>query len=104
MLLPLMGLLFALFLGGLAAGVLCFLIPRLRQWAPLVAFPSILAALLSFCLGWGLALGLEKLLHSEPLAAIGFFGGLLLGGVGGALLGLLLAVRLRRSLMRTKLS
>jgi hypothetical protein len=96
MLFPLMGLLFMLFLGGLATGLLCLLIPRLRPWAPFVAFPSVLAALLAFCLSWGLALGLEKLLHSEPLAGIGFFGGLLLGGVGGALFGLLLAVQLRR--------
>jgi hypothetical protein len=96
MLFPLMGLLFTLFLGGVAAGLLCLLIPRLRQWAPFVAFPSVLAALLAFCLSWGLALGLEKSLHSEPLAAIGFFGGFLLGGVGGVHVGLLFAVRLRR--------
>lgn len=96
MLFPVMGLLFALFLGGFAAGLVCLLIPRLRQWAPFVALPSILAAILSFCLSWGLALGFENFLHSEPVAGIGFFGGLLLGGVGGALVGLLLAFRLRR--------
>jgi hypothetical protein len=44
-------------------------------------------------------LELEKLLHSEPLPGIGFFGGLLLGGVDGARVGLLLAVQLRRSIL-----
>jgi hypothetical protein len=47
----------------------------------------------SFCLSWGLALELEKLLHSEPLPGIGFFGGLSLGGVDGARVGLLLAAK-----------
>jgi Na+/H+ antiporter NhaC len=95
-LLPLMGLLFTLAVGGLLGGLLFLIAPRLRQWAPFVALPLVLGAVLSFCLSWGSALVVEQLTHRERLASLGFFVGFLLGiGVGGSA-GLALAMRVRR--------
>jgi hypothetical protein len=95
-LLPLMGLSFTLAVGGLFGGLLFLIVPRLRQWAPFVAFPLVLGAVLSFSLSWGLALGLERLTHWERLASLGFFVGFLVGvGVGGSA-GFVLAMRVGR--------
>lgn len=58
MLRPLMGHLFTLFLGGFSGGLVCLLMPRLRQWTPFVALTSILAALLSILPKLGSCIGM----------------------------------------------
>ena len=97
MLLPMMGFLFLLIIAGVFAGLACLMFRRLRSWALFVALPPILAGLLSFALCWGLSLSIEQLLHSERWSGIGFFGGYVGGGILGAGIGLLLALRARSS-------
>ena len=95
MLLPMMGFLFLLIIAGVFAGVVCLLFRRLRSWALFVALPPILGGAFSFALCWGLAFSIERLLHSERWAGIGFFGGYAGGGLLGAGIGLLLALKVR---------
>jgi hypothetical protein len=96
MLFPMMGLLFMLVIGGVAAGIFFLLVRPLRVWAPFIAFPPIAAGLLAFSLSWGLSLSVEQFLHSERWAGICFIGGYALGGLSGFAAGLLLAVKIRR--------
>ncbi len=97
MLLPMMGLLFLIVIVGVCTGIVFILSRRLRPWAPFVAFPLIFAGTLSFGFCWGLSLLAERLLNSEVWAGVGFFGGYIGGGLLGCGLGVLLALRIRRS-------
>ena len=82
MILPMMGLLFMLFITGLALGAVLAFVPTWRSRAPLAIIP-ILASLGSCAGAWGGAIGLESLI-SSPAGGAGFFGGYVLGGILGA--------------------
>lgn len=92
MILPMMGLLFAMFSVG-ALGV-AFLFMK-RSWRRLVPFAwvPVLASSGALILCWSLAVGLELLLASPRAGGIGFFAGYVLGGLLGAALGYWLALR-----------
>jgi hypothetical protein len=93
MLFPMMGLLFMLFLAGACAALIGAVARRLR-W---IAFPAAIACVAgsvgAFCMSWGLALGLERLLSSN-VGGIGFLSGYALGLAGGAAAGALVMRRL----------
>lgn len=71
------------------------IIRPLRKWAPYVALPPILAGIVSFALCWGLPLLAERFVISKPWANVGFIAGYVGGGLPGAGLGLMLALKIR---------
>ncbi len=97
MILPMMGLLFSLFVIGIIGGVISLLLPPCRRFAPLVFLVPIFTSVAAFCCSCGLAIGLEKIFQSTAAGGIGFFGGYSLGGLVGGGLGLVLALRRIRS-------
>jgi hypothetical protein len=95
MILPMMGLLFALFtMGAFGAGILCLIAP-MRRLAPFALIP-VLAAVGAFALCWGFAVAFEWLFSSDRAGGIGFFTGYPLGGILGGVLGLKLALLIGR--------
>lgn len=96
MILPMMGFLFALILvGGFALLIATVnrISPPLRPQPllPYVGFVCLFAGLGALLLSMGLGLIAEKVFRSHGLAGIGFFGGYVLGGCGGAALGFIKA-------------
>ena len=80
MIMPMMGLLFFLFVSGLLGAVALTWVPTLRPARPFVLVP-ISAAVGAFVLSWGIACGLDAIFHTGLL---GFFSGYCLGGLLGA--------------------
>lgn len=72
--------------GGLSIGILVTIMRPSARWVRFVAFSVGFGGLLSFCLSWGSALGLERVGTAERIAGLGFACGALLGGVLGVLL------------------
>jgi len=95
MILPMMGLLFAVFAAGIVGGIILCLVRFLRRFAPFALVP-VLAAFGSLLFCWGLAVGLECLFASQQAGGIGFFGGYVLGGLLGAGVGTWQALKLTR--------
>jgi hypothetical protein len=95
MLLPMFGFLAALLTVGGLATLVAVGDPRSARLAPYIGFVALLSGLeaLSFALlltliGW-------MVLHSEHVAGLGFVAGYVLGGLGGAALGLYCAIQRR---------
>jgi hypothetical protein len=95
MILPMMAFLFALIAIGSVAGLALSAIPQSRRFAGFALVPF-LAGVTSLCASWGLAVGLEAAFSSDNAGGIGFFGGYMLGGLSGAALGWVAAVRIKR--------
>ncbi len=94
MMLPMLGLLFMLFVAGLLSAPVLYLVPG-RRLAPFALVP-IFGAVGAFVSCVGLSIGLEQLFASQRVGGLGFFGGYLLGGLLGASAGFRLARRLVR--------
>jgi hypothetical protein len=93
MILPMFGLLiFLIVVGGLAT-LVAVGDPRHARFAPYLGFVFLFAGLGALLLSVGLALLGEVLLRSEALSMLGFFGGYAFGGLAGALLGFIRAVK-----------
>lgn len=92
MLLPMFGFLFALMLLGAVTLPAAFADRRHpaltpKPYAPYVGFGALFAGLGAFVLSLGLAALGYVLTRSDTLSAFGFLGGYVLGGCGGAALG-----------------
>lgn len=92
MILPMMGLLFAMFTVGALGAALLFIKRPWRRFVPFAWVP-ILASTGALVLCWVLAVSLEQFSASPRAGGIGFFSGYVLGGVLGAALGYWLALR-----------
>jgi len=90
-----MGFLFALIGVAFFAGVGLFVVPQSRPFAGLALVP-LLAGVTSLCASWGLAVGLEAAFSSGNAGGVGFFGGYVIGGLSGAAVGWVAAVRIMR--------
>ena len=90
MILPMMGLLFVVCAAGLLTAAI-LAIARPWRWCVPVALVPVLAAVGAFAFCWGLALGLERMFHSQQAGGVGFFGGYIVGGVLGGSVGTWLA-------------
>ena len=99
MVLPMMGLVLTLIVLGGFASLVTLADPHRASFAPL-AFCMFWAGLGALCLSLGLAFVGREVLHSDGFEGFGFFGGYALGGVGGGLLGLVIASRRRRRIDR----
>ena len=95
MILPMMGFLFTLFVGGVFGGVALAFVPAWRWLVPFALVP-VLAAVGAFVSCWGSAIGLERLFSSVQAGGTGFIAGYPLGGLFGAALGFWLALRFVR--------
>jgi hypothetical protein len=95
MILPMMGLCFCLCVFGLCAGAVAFIWRRFRHFAPFVLLMPLLAGIGAFILSWGLAFLLEKSTSAAPFGGFGFFGGYAVGGLGGGIIGLISARRIK---------
>ena len=99
MLMPMMGLLFTLFLAGVwnaaVLGALSFIRP-LRFLRYIIAYFSLIpifSSITAFCLSWSFGIGLETM-FSTDIGGVGFYFGYLLGLFIGACLGLYVGYRL----------
>jgi hypothetical protein len=90
MILPMMGLLFAIFAVGLLGAVVLLFVRPWRWLVPFALIP-VLASVSSLLICWGLAFSLEHLFASQKAGGIGFFGGYVCGGLLGAGAGAFLA-------------
>lgn len=97
MILPMMGLLFAIFAAGVLSAMVLCLTCSLRRFAPFALVP-VLAAVGSLLFCWGLGISLERLFASSQAGGIGFFTGYVFGGLLGAGAGAWLALALTRRL------
>ena len=97
MVLPMMGLLFALIVVGGLGSLVAIGDPKHAALALYIGFVCLFAGVGALCFSWGLALFGEAL-HSETLSGLGFFGGYALGGLGGAALGFSKAYKRHRRL------
>jgi hypothetical protein len=96
---------FGLILVSIVVGALASLVaiadPRHARLAPFIGFSALLggigALLFSFVLG-GIGHALNASLGLEALSGLGFFFGYAMGGLGGAISGLVLASRRVRKL------
>ena len=101
MLLPLMGFALALIIVGALASLVAVGDPRHARLAPFVGFPSLLAGLGALSLSLALGFFGEMLDHAaglRTLAGLGFFVGYAVGGLGGAVSGLILVSRRTRGM------
>jgi peptidoglycan biosynthesis protein MviN/MurJ (putative lipid II flippase) len=99
MILPMMGLLFAMFTAGALGAAFLFMKRSWRRFVPFAWVP-ILASIGSLVLCWVLAVGLEQLFASPKAGGVGYFSGYFLGGLLGAALGHWWALRLTRRIGR----
>jgi hypothetical protein len=96
---------FGLILVSIVVGALASLVaiadPRHARIAPFVGFPSLIggtgALLFSFAFG-GIGNALDISLGLQALSGLGFFFGYVGGGLGGAVLGFILASRRTRKM------
>jgi hypothetical protein len=102
MILPMMGLVFTLFVAGIIGGVAMYALRPLRHLSPFALVP-IIGSLGALLLCWGLAVGLERAFTSERAGGLGFFGGYAFGGLLGAWLGYRLALSLRARMFVNRL-
>ncbi|MFL6228513.1 MAG: hypothetical protein ACJ741_07010 [Pyrinomonadaceae bacterium] len=104
MLLPMLGFTLALIILGALATLVAVGDPLHARLAPFVGFICLFSGLGAFLLSLGLAFlgGLfNDLIGGHSLDAFGFFGGYVLGGLGGALFGLRKAIRRRSKIPLT---
>jgi hypothetical protein len=96
MLLPLMGFTFLLIIVGALASLVAFGDPQRARLAPLIGFPSCLAVLGAFALCFVLGLlgvVFDHVTGLKIFSGLGALSGCALGGLGGAITGLILASR-----------
>jgi hypothetical protein len=96
MLMPLMGFTFTLIIVGALATLIATGDPRHARLAPFIGFPSLLAGLgaLSLCFVLGfLGMVLDHATKLSIFSGLGFLFGYSVGGLGGAVAGLILASR-----------
>ena len=101
MLVPMLSFALVLMVGGGLLSLVAVADPRHKWWLPYLGFTTFFAGLLAFCLSIGVGFFIDRVLGwsaSAPLSALLFFGSYFLGGLGGAVLGFLLASRHRRRL------
>ena len=91
MFLPMMGLLFTLFVGGVSCAMILAVVAAWRWLVPFTLIP-ILASVIAGVSCWGLAVGLEHTFNSVEAGGTGFFAGYVFGGLFGAGLGAGLAL------------
>ena len=96
MLLPMFGFLLALIVVGGLASLVAVGDPRHARWAPFIGFVGLFAGLGALFLSLSLAWLLGAIFRSETVAGVGLLGGYVVGGLGGAALGLEPALRRRR--------
>jgi hypothetical protein len=94
MILPMMGFVLVLFVGGIISGVALYAFSSLRHLSPF-AFVPIIASLCALVLCWGIAVGLDRAFASERISGLGFLGGYAVGGLLSAWLGYRFALWLR---------
>jgi len=99
MVMPMMGFLFFLFIAGIWNAIMLILLSFikplrfLRRIVACFVLIPIFSSFVSFCLSWGLSIGLEEI-FSSSIGGIGFFGGYLLGLLIGACLGFYISYRI----------
>ena len=93
MILPMMGFLFTLIVVGGLATLVAVGDPKHANIAPFLGFTSLFAGLGALFLSIRLGIFFELVAPSHFLSTLGFFGGYALGGLGGALFGLRMALR-----------
>jgi hypothetical protein len=93
MILPMFGLLMLLIVVAGLATLVAMGDPRHARLAPYLGFVFLFAGLGALLFSIGLALLGQVLLRSEALSALGFFGGYAFGGLAGAVLGFIHAVK-----------
>jgi hypothetical protein len=93
MILPMMGLAFVLFLGGIVGGILLYSRKSLRHLSPFAVVP-VAAGVGAVFLCSILAIVLERAFNSE-VGGIGFFAGYAFGGLFGAWFGYKYAISFR---------
>ncbi|MCA1566863.1 MAG: hypothetical protein LC803_14705 [Acidobacteria bacterium] len=96
MLMPLMGFTFMLIIVGALASLVAIGDPQYARRAPFIGFPSLLAGLgaLSLCFVLGfLGMVLDHATELPIFSGLGFLFGYGVGGLGGAVAGLILASR-----------
>lgn len=100
MLLPMFGLVLVLIVAGVLASLVAIADPRHARLAAFLGFPALLAGtgalLLSLVLS-GVGNAVDRSTGLQVLAGLGFFSGYVIGGVGGAVAGFVLAARHVRS-------
>ncbi len=96
MLLPMFGFVLVLMVAGGLASLVAAADPRHARWTPFIGFVALFAGLGAFLLSLGLAWVLGAIFHSETAAGVGFLGGDVVGGLGGAAFGLNRAFLRRR--------
>jgi hypothetical protein len=100
MLLPMFGLPLVLIVVGVLASLVAIADPRHAPLAPFLGFPSLLAGAGALLLGLVLS-GVGNVAGTstglQVLSGVGFFFGYVIGGVGGAVAGFVLASRRVRS-------
>jgi hypothetical protein len=92
------GFVIVLFAAGVLSGIGMFLFAPLRPLSPF-ALVAVFASLGAALLCWIFGIGLERA-FGESAGGIGFFGGYILGGLLGALLGYKSAVSIRIDLLK----
>lgn len=98
MLLPMFGFILALIVTGGLASLVAVGDPRHARRALFIGFVALFAGLGALLLSLGLAWLLGAIMHSDAAAGVGFLGGYVLGGIGGAAFGLKRALLRRRRL------
>lgn len=103
MLLPMIGFLFFLIVVGGLLSLVAIADPDHKRAVPtFLAFPVFFAGLFSLPLSFGLGFLGDAMGREYYLDGIGFLGGYLLGIIGGALLGIWLALRNERQLIQSR--
>jgi hypothetical protein len=95
MLMPMFGFIFTLLVVGGLGMLVAIGDPQNARLAPYIGFIALFAGLGALLSSAVLALIGQALFRSETLAGLGFFGGYVLGGLGGAIFGLYCAIRRR---------
>lgn len=90
-----MGMCLALCALGFGAGVVALFVPRLRRFSAFAFLLPLLSGIGALALAWGLAVFVEKVTGSSNAGGLGFFGGYAVGGLGGAVVGFVLARRIK---------
>ena len=101
MLLQVMMFPFALIFFGGIISLIAVADPHHKRSAPRVGFPIFFAGIFSLILSWSLEALVETLSSGHRLEGVGFLSGYLAGMIGGAGLGLKLALKHKRHLVQS---
>lgn len=87
MLMPMFGFILTLLVVGGLGALVAVGDPQNARLAPYIGFVALFAGIGALSLSLLLALIGEEILRSDTVAGLGFFGGYVLGGLGGAIFG-----------------